>query len=515
MSATDRAAADAPDRARWATVVVCVSVAVIGVNTTAVSVTALDMADELELGAVTLSWVVNAYLLTAASFALIGGRVGDELGRSRTLAIGCGVFTLGSLTAAVAPGDTVVLVGRVLQGLAAALVLPSGIEVLHATTPQRTAERRSYRWRGIVYATAFGVGPLVGAALTDLVGWRAFFVLEVLVMGALTLACFPLRSASRRGRRRRTDDLLGAVLAVPLVALLVLFAERALGWGLVWWPTLVVAVAILGLGVAFVHVERRRPHPLLHLSLLHRRRLVGANVAVLAASIGMVGLLYWCNLFAQSAAVFDATALAVVVLLAPFIVSIVAYTQLAMWLGHRFGGYVPVLVGLSSSVVGFWLLSRTGPDTTEAQLLVPLAVCGLGAGVANAGLVGAAVLDLPPGRLDEAAGITTLARFAGSALAIAIGSASFLAVAPGVEVAQAAQAVDAEQVALGGRSLDRSLAKVDAALVQRLLATVRADAAEVFARTMRVAAVVVLVLLVLATWLLRAGGPPPARGSST
>ncbi len=511
MTHPEPAADAAPHRVRLAAVVVCASVAVLGLNTTAVAVTALGMADEVGLEVVSLSWVMNAYLLTAASFALIGGRVGDDLGRSRTLAIGCGLFTAGSLTAALAPGLWVLLVGRVLQGLAAALVLPSGIEVLHATTPQPEVERRVYRWRGIVYATAFGIGPLVGAVLTDLVSWRAFFALEVLVMGVLTVASLRLRRASHRGTRRPTDDLLGAVLAVPLVALAVVLSERVGSWGLVWWPTGAVAALVVALAAAFVHVERRRAHPLVHLSLLHRRRLVGANLAVLAASIGMVGLLYWFNLFAQSAAVFDATGLAVAVLLAPFALSIIAYTHLAVWLRHRFGGYVPVLAGLATSVVGFWLLSRTGPDTTEAQLLVPLVLCGLGAGVANAGLVGAAVLDLPPGRLDEAAGITTLARFAGSALAIAIGSASYLALSPGTEAAQVAQTVTAEQAALGAAPLRQTLAKLDAALVGRLLASVRADVAEAFSQTMRAAGLLVLVLLVVASWLLRTGRPAVER----
>ena len=490
---------------RLALVVVGVTVAVIGLNTTAINVTARGMAGDLELGVVSVSWVANAYLLAGAAFALVGGRLGDDLGRTRALAIGCAIFVAGSLTAVLSSATGVLFVGRVLQGIDAAFVLPAGIEVLHALSdPER--ERLGYRIRGIVYASAFGVGPFVGAVATDLAGWRAFFVFEVVVMGIAGLLTTRLRRGPRRGRRRHTDDLLGAILAVPLVALAILLVERAETWGFVAWPTGAVAVVVVALTVAFVAVERRRDHPLLHLSLLRRRQLMGANVAVLGASIGMLGLLYWFNVFAQSAAVFSRTALSVVAMFVPFTLSIIVYTQAAVWLRRRLGTSGPVIVGLGLSAAGFFWLSLAGPDTTEAQLLVPLAVCGLGAGVANGGLVSAAVLDLPSGRLNEAAGITTLMRFAGSALAIAIGSSAFLAVQPTGALASepAAQqaAVDADVAAIGSTTFERAVAQLDADLTQRVLSAARADATTAFTRTMRWAGVLVLVIAAVAAWLL-------------
>jgi len=494
-----------PREGRLALVVVAVTVAVIGMNTTAVNVTARDMAGDLELGVVSVTWVANAYLLAGAAFALIGGRLGDDLGRTRALAIGSGIFTIGSLTAVVSPATGVLFAGRVLQGIGAAFVLPAGIEVLHALSdPER--ERFGYRIRGVVYASAFGIGPFVGAVITEAAGWRAFFVLEILVMGTVTVLATRLRRGPRRGTRRRTDDLLGALLAIPLVTLAILLVERAETWGPVLWPTGLVAIVVVALTLAFVGVERRRDHPLLHLSLLRRRQLVGANVAVLGASIGMLGLLYWFNLFAQSAAVFSRSALVVVAMFVPFTLSIIVYTQVAVWLRHRVGSTGPVLVGLGLSAAGFFWLSLAGPDTTEAQLLVPLAVCGLGAGVANAGLVSLAVLDLPTGRLNEAAGITTLMRFTGSALAIAIGSSAFLAVQPTGAVATepvAQQAAISSDVAMvGATTLDRAVAQLDADLTQRVLAAARSDATTAFTRTMRWAGVIVLVLALVAAWLL-------------
>ncbi len=490
---------------RLALVVVAVTVAVIGMNTTAINVTARDMAGDLQLGVVSVSWVANAYLLAGAAFALVGGRLGDDLGRTRALALGCAVFTVGSATAVVSPATGVLFFGRVLQGIGAAFVLPAGIEVLHALSdPER--ERFGYRIRGVVYASAFGIGPFIGAVVTEAAGWRAFFVLEIFVMGVAGVLATRLRHGRRRGARRHTDDLLGALLAIPLITLAILLVERAETWGAVLWPTGFVAIVVVALTAAFVGVERRRDHPLLHLSMLRRRRLMGANVAVLGASIGMLGLLYWFNVFAQSAAVFSRNALSVVAMFVPFTLSIIVYTQVAVWLRNRVGTTGPVLVGLGLSAAGFFWLSLAGPDTTEAQLLVPLAICGLGAGVANAGLVSLAVLDLPSGRLDEAAGITTLMRFTGSALAIAIGSSAFLAVQPtgavaSEPVAQQA-AITSDEALVGATTFDRAVAQLDADLTKRVLAAARADATTTFTRTMRLAGVLVLALALGAAWLL-------------
>jgi MFS family permease len=492
-------------RGRLAVGLVCTTAAVVSLNTTAVTISARGMADDLDLGLPELGWVTNAFLLTAASFALLGGRAGDVFGRSRTLALGSATFTVGSLVAGLAPSFGVLLVGRVLQGLGAALVLPAGLEVVHALVPPE-GELVAFRWRGIAFATAFGLGPVVGGVATHTAGWRTVFLVEVAVMAAVSVACGPLRHAHHRGHRWTTDDLPGALLAVPLAGGSILLVERAAGWGATWWPTGALAGAVVLLAVAFVAVERGRDHPLVHLSLLRRRRLAGANVAVLAASIGMVGLLYWFNLFARSAAVFDSTALSIVVAVLPFTLSVIAFAHLSRWLRGRLGTTGPVLIGLAVTAGGFAVLAWQAPTASFRVLVAALAACGIGAGVANAGLVAPAVLDLPAGRLDEAAGITTLSRFAGSALAVAIGTASFLALNPAVAIErQVPEQLGLARAVVGAEAYRRAAADLDANLSAALAEATRAEAVDGFSRTLWSAAGIVLALTVLATWLLLSG----------
>ena len=484
-----------------AIVAVCLAMAVVGVNTTAIGVTTRGMAGELDVAADTMSWIVGAYLLTAASFSLVGGRLGDVVGRTRTFVAGLAIFAIGALVAALSPSTGWLIAARAVEGLGAALVLPASIELVVAH-PLPAGPRSGFRARGVVYASAFGIGPLVGGLLTDHVTWRAIFWLELVVLAVSLVLALPLRRRASTLPRPRTRDVRGAALSGAFVAIaLGAVARIPAVWGWWSWPMAAAVAVAAVLALALVHVERRTEHPLLHGRSLTDRIVVGANVATLAASIGMIGLLYFFNLFAQSAAVFDSPALSVAVAFVPFTVSIILFAFVAGRLSGRLGYRGPVLVGLGLTTVGFFWLSTTSGATTEAQLVVPLALCGVGAGIANAGLTTPAVLTLPRTRLDEAAGLFSLSRYVGSALAIAIGTSAYLSVVASPQPAD----LGAEQVAMGRTAFQRSLDTLDDDLRAPFEAVAREQSAAGFAATMRVAGVALAGLTLVSIVLLRRG----------
>ena len=180
-----------PWRSRRCLIAVGLAVSMVGINTTALGVATRGIANDLGVSLTTLTWIVGGYLLAAASFSLIGGRAGDVFGRSRTFVLGVMVFASGSLVAAVAPTSNVLIAGRIIEGLGAALVMPTSIEVLAAYLPVGHTHR-GFRWRGVIYASSFGIGPLVGGVLTDYVSWRAIFWLEVIVLLAAAALAAPL-----------------------------------------------------------------------------------------------------------------------------------------------------------------------------------------------------------------------------------------------------------------------------------------------------------------------------------
>ena len=397
---------------------VMAAVAAVGVTTTAMGVVARPLADDVGADAVQLGWAVNAYLVVAAALSIVGARLGDRYGRRRIFGLGCAVFAVGSLVAAATPGLSLLVVGRLLQGVGAALLLPSSIEVI-AVTLSGHAERRALLIRGTTFSVAFGVGPLVGGLVGQSAGWRWVFVLVAVLAASAAAMILPGARAVTRGEVWR--DPVGVVLSVVGVVVVVLVAELGRAWsGLVAGVTagVVAAVAVIG----FVAWERRQEAPLVHPSLLRDRQVAGGDLATFASALGMLGLLYFFGIYARSAATLGWSALSVALALIPFALSLALLGLLAGWLGRHLGRAVPVVFGMGLMAIGFLVLSRTSVDASDADVLVPLAICGIGAGIANACVTRPAVLSVDRHRLGEAAGVASLARFAGTALALAIGT---------------------------------------------------------------------------------------------
>jgi hypothetical protein len=287
----------------------------------------------------------------------------------------------------------------------------------------------------------------------------------------------------------------------------------------VWMAAAAIALAT-ALVVVFVALERRSAAPLLHPSLLRDRVVLGGDLATFASSLGMLGLLYFFGIYARSAAVFGDSGLQVASALVPFAATLALLGWSAGWLSRRFGRAVPVVLGMGLMAVGFMVLSRTTAAATESDVLVPLAICGIGAGIANACVTGPSILSVEQSRMGEAAGASSLARFAGTALAVAIGTSTYLGVGshrlvglPENEGTPTAEQVadrtgvdvDADELALGGDVFDRALDRLDEDLRGPFQAAVELDAVEGFTTTMRWAGITLAVSTVASGWLLRGG----------
>jgi EmrB/QacA subfamily drug resistance transporter len=388
------------------------------VESSVVNVALPAIARDLGLGMSGMQWVLNAYLLALSALMLLGGALGDRVGRREVFALGLVAFAAGSLLCAAAPAAPWLVGARLLQGAAAALLVPNSLALLeHVIRPEDHGAAIG-TWAGWSAVTT-ALGPLVGGALVDAASWRLVFA--CIVPLALAAAWIARRRipAERRSSSREPLDVGGTVLVSAGLSgvTYALVAGPDAGW--MRAPVLAAgAGGVLALAL-FVLVERRRAAPLLPPDLFRSRQFAGANLATLLVYAALSGVMLFLVLVLQQ--VFGWSALAAGAALLPMNALMLVGSPAAGRLVQRVGARGPMTVGALGAAAGMVLLSRMDARATYvADVLPGLLVFGAGLATLVAPLT-AAVLDAVPG---ERAGLASavnnaMARLA-SLLAVAV-----------------------------------------------------------------------------------------------
>ncbi len=361
----------------WTFAVTSVALVMVMLDNLVVS-TALNVIRE-ELGATIeqLEWTVNAYTLTFAVFLLTGAALGDRFGRRRMFVIGVAIFTAASAFSAMSTSVEMLLIGRMAQGIGAAIVTPLTLTLLSAAV---AAERRGVAlgaW-GAVGGLAIAIGPLVGGAIVEGVSWNWIFWINVPIGIALVpFGWFALRESHGPASRL---DLPGVALAsVGLLGVVwALINGNSEGWTS---PTIVAAFAI---GVAFLAAflawERRAPAPMLPPRFFRDRSFSLANVSSMLMSFGMFGSIFLLAQFLQFVRFYSPLEAGAAILpwtLAPMFVAPVAGA-----LSDRIGGGLLMGTGLSLQAIGLAWLGLVSSTTVEySALVLPFLISGIGMGL--------------------------------------------------------------------------------------------------------------------------------------
>jgi DHA2 family methylenomycin A resistance protein-like MFS transporter len=386
----------------------------IGLDASAVNVALPSIGRGLGGSTAGLQWIVDAYTLMFAALLLSAGAFSDRVGAARLYGGGAAVFTLASAACGLAPSLPLLIGARLVQGGAAALMLPASLAMVRQAFPEPIARARAIaRWT-MSGAAATALGPVAGGALTSAVGWRSIFFLNLpvglVVLFALTrTAASPVRPAAL--------DLPGQLTAVLGLGALTFGVIEGGAKGFVRAETLIsLLLAVLCL-VAFVLVERSAPEPMLPLGLLRDRMVVVCLAVGFVVNAAYYGLIFVFGLFAQDILGRSAVGAGLVFLPTAVLCTMtnLASARVAAKRGARF----PVLVGQLACGVGLLLLLLVDEHTSAAMLAVLLLPLAGGLGFAIPSLTAMMLGGIAPERAGLAGGVLNSFRQTGGALAVA------------------------------------------------------------------------------------------------
>jgi EmrB/QacA subfamily drug resistance transporter len=391
---------------------------VVFLDSTVVNVALPAIAEGLGAGLAGQQWVVEAYMLTLVSLLLVGGSLGDQLGRRRIFVVGLVGFGVTSALCAIAPSVGFLIAARALQGIAGALLVPGSLAIVAATfegAARGKAVGTWTAWTGI----ATVIGPAGGGALIGLTSWRAIFWINLPLIAATTALTLHSVEESRDPEAFRGIDWLGIFLSAaglggPVFALI---EQPSRGWGdpLVWIP---FAAGVACFALFLLHEARAR-QPMLDLGLFRIRNFAVANLTTLTAYAGLIGGLFFVGLYLQQVAGYSALEAG----LATTPISLILFLLSPRWgrLASGTGPRLPMSAGPIVGGLGLLLLLRVGSGGDYvAEVLPAIVVFGLGLSATVAPLTATVLDSVEERHVGIASGVNNgISRVAGL-LAIAV-----------------------------------------------------------------------------------------------
>ncbi len=412
--------AETSSRKWWTLLVVCTAVFMLLLDTTIVAVALPSIAKGLKASFSELQWVINAYSLMLAVLLLSAGAVSDKLGRRHVFALGLAIFTTFSAVCGLAPSAVVLDLARGAQGIGGAMMFATSLALLAQEFPPAERGTAFGIW-GATTGTAVAIGPLIGGALTQGLGWQAIFYVNVPI-GLLALYLTFTKLANLPGPPSSLDIPGATTFSVALSAFVfALIRGNDEGWSS---PQIVGLLALSAISlVCFLVVEARREDPMLDLTLFRKRTFNGASLVAFALQGSAVALIIYITLWFQSILGFTPLQAGLRML---------ALTALALLLSPvagRLTARVPprLLLAAGLAMIGGGILLMTGVDASSSwtALLPGLIVTGAGMGVATSPLASVSVGLVPPWQAGMASGVNSTFRQVGLVVGIAALGALF------------------------------------------------------------------------------------------
>jgi EmrB/QacA subfamily drug resistance transporter len=402
-------------RRRWTLVAVCATTFMLLVDITIVNVALPSIQRRLDASLTGLQWVVDAYAVTLAALILTAGALADRYGRRLVFAVGVVVFSIASFLCGIAWNVVTLDIARALQGVGGAALFATALALIGAEYrgPERAGAIAVW---GATVGLAVAAGPLLGGILTDTLGWRWVFFVNVPV-GAFALAVAVRRLHESRDPNATRTDFAGLVSFSGALVLIVSALLRGNDAG--WSSAQIVGSIVVGAAmlVAFVWIEVRQERPMLDVSLFLRAPFLGVQLATFAIGAGMFALFPFLSIYLQD--ILGYSPLGAGVRFLP----ITAFVFIVPLATRKVAPRVPAWALLSGSLaivaVGLLLMQDVSAGSSWTALLAGFVVCGIGIGLANPTIASAALRVVDPARTGMASGISNTCRITGLAMGVA------------------------------------------------------------------------------------------------
>ncbi len=366
-----------------------------------------------------LQWVLTGYILTFGGFLMLGGRTADLYGRRRVLAAGIAGFAAFSLLIGLSVSAGMMVALRALQGLAGAFMAPAALSILLTTFKEGQERNQALSVWSMVASGGAAAGVFLGGLLTQYLGWRWCFFVNVPIGVLAVIGVLKWVPAHAQEDTDKHLDLPGAVLVTSgLMALVyaLTLASQA-GWTApITLVTLLASFVLLGL---FIFNESRAKHPLVPLSIFRIRNVSGGNLMMLPVVAGALGMFYFSSLYIQNVLHYSPVVSGVCFLPIPIIIGIISYQ--APRLLDRFGFKLLLVWGTTLAMAGVFAMSFLGAHSSYVFHLLPaFAVMALGFGVLFVAVTVAATTGVPHDESGLASGLINTSQQIGGALGLAI-----------------------------------------------------------------------------------------------
>ncbi|GAA0560581.1 MFS transporter [Actinomadura livida] len=417
---------------RWILLATVLGSGVALLDATVVNVALPALADDLGADMAGLQWTVNAYTLTLAGFILLGGSLGDRLGRRRIFLTGVVWFAVASALCGLAPNIEMLVLSRALQGVGGALLTPGSLAIIQASFTADDRPRAVGAWSGLA-GVAGAAGPFAGGWLVEAAGWRWVFLLNVPLAAVVVLVAVRHVPESADPEARGRFDVLGAVLAALALAGTTYAFTEAPAAG----PSpLVAGAAAAGAAAAVVYVlvERARgagrsrggrrpgreppPRPMLPLDVFASRQFSAVNLVtfIMYGGMGVLFFLFVLNL--QVVGGFSPIAAGTALL--PVTVLMLLLSARAGALAQRIGPRLPMTAGMLVAAAGMLLVARVGEGASYLRDVLPaVVVFGLGLSAAVAPLTATVLATAQVRHAGVASGVNNAVARAAGLLAVA------------------------------------------------------------------------------------------------